>query len=74
MKQGDVLVTIDSRPYEAELAKADAEVEQARTREQLAQQELERAKRLLGTQAISREEFDARASSVAEVGGAVRRR
>lgn len=72
VKQGDVLLTIDARPYEAELAKADAEVEQARTREQLAQQELERAKRLVGTQAISREEFDSRASAVAEAGGGVR--
>ena len=72
VKQGDVLLTIDARPYEAEVAKAEAEVEQARTREQLAQQELERAKRLVGTQAISREEFDARASTVAEAGGAVR--
>jgi len=72
VRQGDVLLTIDPRPYEAEVAKAEAEVEQARTREQLAQQELERAKRLVGTQAISREEFDARGSSVAEAGGAVR--
>src|SRR4051794_2621653 len=72
VKQGDVLLTIDPRPYEAEVSKADAEVEQARTREQLAQQELERAKRLVSTQAISREEFDARASAVAEAGGAVR--
>lgn len=72
VRQGDVLLTIDPRPYEAEVAKADAELEQARTREQLAEQELERAKRLVGTQAISREEFDARASTVAEAGGAVR--
>ncbi|HEY4133433.1 MAG TPA: efflux RND transporter periplasmic adaptor subunit [Gemmatimonadaceae bacterium] len=72
VKQGDVLLTIDPRPYEAEVAKADADVEQARTRESLAQQELERAKRLVSTQAISREEFDARASAVAEAGGGVR--
>jgi RND family efflux transporter MFP subunit len=72
VRKGDVLLTIDPRPYEAEVAKAEAEVEQARTREQLAQQELDRAKRLVGTQAISREEYDARASTVAEAGGAVR--
>jgi RND family efflux transporter MFP subunit len=72
VRQGDVLFTIDARPYEAEVAKAQAEVEQARTREHLAQQELERAKRLVSTQAISREEFDARTSGVAEAGGAVR--
>lgn len=72
VRQGDILVSIDPRPYQAEMAKAEAEVEQARTREQLAQQELERAKRLVGTQAISREEFDARTSAVAEAGGGVR--
>jgi RND family efflux transporter MFP subunit len=72
VRQGDVLFTIDARPYEAEVAKAQAEVEQARTREHLAEQELERARRLVNTQAISREEFDARTSGVAEAGGAVR--
>jgi RND family efflux transporter MFP subunit len=72
VRQGDVLVTIDPRPYEAEVARTEAELEQARTREQLAEQELERAKRLVGTQAISREEFDSRTSTLAEAGGAVR--
>jgi multidrug resistance efflux pump len=41
-------------------------LEQATVHEQLAQQELERAKRLVNTQAISREELDARTSAVAE--------
>jgi RND family efflux transporter MFP subunit len=72
VRQGDVLVTIDPRPYEAEVARTEAELEQARTREQLAEQEVERAKRLVGTQAISREEFDSRTSTLAEAGGAVR--
>jgi RND family efflux transporter MFP subunit len=70
--QGDPLITIDPRPYQADVAKAEAELEQAKTRESLAEQELDRAKRLLGTQAISREEYDARASGLAETGGAVR--
>jgi RND family efflux transporter MFP subunit len=72
VRQGDVLVTIDPRPYEAEVARTEAELEQARTREQLAEHELERAKRLVGTQAISREEFDSRTSTLGEAGGAVR--
>src|SRR5437016_4734390 len=46
VRQSDVLLTIDPRPYEAEVARAEAVLEQAKTREQLAQQELERAKRL----------------------------
>ncbi|HEY9226852.1 MAG TPA: biotin/lipoyl-binding protein, partial [Gemmatimonadaceae bacterium] len=62
VQQGDVLLTIDPRPYEAEVARAEAVLEQTKTREQLAQQELERAKRLVNTQAISREELDARTS------------
>ena len=72
VRRGDVLLTIDPRPYQAEVARAQAVLEQARTREQLAQQELERAKHLVATQAISREELDARTSGVAESGAAVR--
>jgi len=72
VKQGDVLVTIDPRPYEAEVARAAAALEQAKTHEQLAKQELDRAHRLVNTQAISREELDARTSGVAESEAAVR--
>ena len=72
VRQGDVLLTIDPRPYQAEVERAEAVLEQAKTREQLAQQELDRAKRLVATQAISREELDARTSGVAESGAAVR--
>jgi RND family efflux transporter MFP subunit len=70
--QGDVLFTIDARPYEAEVARAQAVLEQARTRKQLADMELERAQRLVGTQAISREELDARTSERAESDAAIR--
>jgi RND family efflux transporter MFP subunit len=72
VKQGDVLVTIDPRPYETEVARAAAILEQAKTHEQLARQEMERAGRLVSTQAISREELDARTSGVAESAAAVR--
>jgi RND family efflux transporter MFP subunit len=70
--QGDVLFTIDARPYEAEVARAEAVLEQARTRKQLADMELERAQRLVATQAISREELDARTSERAESEAAIR--
>src|SRR5262245_4769422 len=72
VKRGDVLLTIDPRPYEAEVARAEAMLEQAKTRAALASQELERAKRLSNTQAISREELDARTSSVDEAAAAIR--
>ena len=66
VRQGDVLFVIDPRPYEADVARASAELERARTRKQLADMELERAQKLVSTQAISREELDARTSGRAE--------
>jgi multidrug efflux system membrane fusion protein len=70
--QGDPLFEIDPRPYEADAAKAQAVLEQARTREKLAKQEVERATRLVSTQAISREELDSRVSAMSEAAGAIR--
>jgi RND family efflux transporter MFP subunit len=69
--QGAVLFVIDQRPYEAEVERAEADLAQARTREELAASELQRAGELLRTQAISREEFDARTSGRAESSAAV---
>jgi membrane fusion protein, multidrug efflux system len=66
-----VLFVIDPRPYQAEFARAEAVLAQVRTRNQLAAIELERAQTLVSTQAISREELDARSSSRAEASGAV---
>src|SRR3954451_20453615 len=72
VKQGDVLFEIDPRPYAAELARAEAQLQQARTRAALAGSDLERAQRLVTVQAISREEFDSRSSAKAEGEAAVR--
>ena len=72
VQRGDVLYTIDARPYEAESSRAEAALEQARTRKQLANMELDRAQRLVATQAISREELDARTSERAESDAAIR--
>jgi multidrug efflux system membrane fusion protein len=70
--QGDVLFVIDQRPYEAEVARVEAVLAQARTRNQLAGMEVERAQKLVNTQAISREELDARTSGRAEGDAGVR--
>ena len=70
--QGDVLFVIDQRPYQAEVARAEAVLAQARTRSQLAGQEVERAQKLMATQAISREEMDSRTSGQAEGSAGVR--
>jgi RND family efflux transporter MFP subunit len=72
VRQGDVLFVIDQRPYEAEVARAEAVLAQARTRNELAGMEVERAQKLVNTQAISREELDARTSGQAEGGAAIR--
>src|SRR5690242_11747565 len=72
VRRGDPLFYIDARPYQAEVSRAQAELERAKTRAQLAQGEHERAQRLVATQAISREELDARSSSSAEGDAAVR--
>ena len=70
--QGDVLFVIDQRPYEAEVSRAEAVLAQARTRNQLAGMEVERAQKLVNSQAISREELDARTSGRAEGDAGVR--
>ena len=60
VKKGDVLFTIDQRPYQAELKRAQAEAARARTQLALSKSERERAVKLLDQHAISREEFDSR--------------
>jgi RND family efflux transporter MFP subunit len=62
VKKGDVLFTIDQRPYQAEFKRAEAEVARARTQLALSKSERERAVKLLDQHAISREEFDSRVS------------
>jgi membrane fusion protein, multidrug efflux system len=66
VKKGDVLFTIDSRSYRAELARAQAELARARTQAELGRSEAERAKRLSDLQAISTEEYEQRRSAAAQ--------
>ena len=72
VRKGQVLFEIDPRPYEADLARAEAQLEQARTGAELAAREVVRAERLVQVQAISREEFDTRTSAEAQGGASVR--
>jgi membrane fusion protein, multidrug efflux system len=60
VKKGDLLFVIDPRPFEAEVAKARAELERVRSQQQLARSDLARSEKLLSTQAISQEEYDSR--------------
>jgi len=63
VRKGEVLFEIDPRPYQADLARAEAQLEQARTASELAAREVERAQRLVSVKAISQEEFDSRTSA-----------
>lgn len=58
VRQGQLLFTIDPRPFAAALAEAQARAASARTAAALAQAELARALRLLPDEAVSREEVD----------------
>jgi RND family efflux transporter MFP subunit len=72
VRKGEVLFEIDPRPYQADLARAQAQLEQARTAADLASKEVVRAEKLVNVQAISREEFDSRTSAEANSQAAVR--
>ena len=72
VRRGEVLFEIDPRPYAADLARAEAELERARTTAALAARDVSRAQRLVEARAISREEFDTRVTAEAEGAAAVR--
>ncbi len=58
VKKGQLLFTIDPRPFAAEVARAQSQVIAARARAELANTQAARAKKLLDTNAVSRQEFD----------------
>lgn len=60
VEKGDVLFVIDQRPYRIALEQARADLNNARTRLELAQKELERAQDLRSTGAVSQELIDRR--------------
>lgn len=72
VRKGEVLFEIDPRPYQADLARAEAELERARSAAALAASEVQRAGKLVDVQAISREEYDTRTSAEAQGGAMVR--
>lgn len=71
VRKGDLLFVIDPRPYRAELARARAEATAAKTRAELARNEVARAERLLAARAISREEYDERINRARETSAGV---
>ena len=57
---GDLLFTIDDREYRAAVASQRADVERAKTRLDLARQDLERSEKLVAARAVSVEELEQR--------------
>lgn len=64
VKKGDLLFTIDPRPFEADLAAAEADLSSAAAALQNAKGEHERGRRLLERSALSQEEADRRTSAL----------
>ncbi|MBW4052478.1 MAG: efflux RND transporter periplasmic adaptor subunit [Proteobacteria bacterium] len=66
VKQGQVLFVIDPRPYEAIYQEAAAQIDQARSRLELAQSDQARAIKLYAAHAVSREELDTRKANATQ--------
>src|SRR6266704_5514448 len=72
VKKGDLLFTIDPRPYQAEFDHANAEYERAVSQTDLAKNDFERAKRLIATKAISEEDYDTKSKTYTAAQAAVK--
>ena len=72
VQQGDLLFTIDPRPYAVETARLQADVERMRTRVDLARIESRNAEQLRASAAISNEEMERRFKALGETLGAVK--
>ncbi|MDO9425093.1 MAG: efflux RND transporter periplasmic adaptor subunit [Methylobacter sp.] len=71
VSKGDLLFQIDPEPFTAQLNYAVAELERAKSRYELAKNDLARAERLFRAKAISEEEHDARSKGLRETLAAV---
>lgn len=66
VKQGDLLVSIDRAPYQAEFERAQAQLLAAEARVALARNEHERGQKLMTTQNVSQRDLDARLNALRE--------
>ena len=66
VKKGDLLFLIDPKPFTAQLNYAEAELERAKAKRELAKNDLVRAESLFRGKAISEEEYDARSKGLRE--------
>jgi RND family efflux transporter MFP subunit len=72
VKEGDLLITIDPRPYQAVVDRTQADVERAMVRVELARMEAKRAKALIESKAIAVEEIEQRNQALAEAEASLR--
>jgi multidrug efflux system membrane fusion protein len=72
VKKGDPLFTIDSRPYQAEVDRAVAQVASAESRKGYASADWTRAQRLLTDNAIAKRDYDEAQNANREAGAAVK--
>ena len=66
VREGEVMIVIDPRPYQADYARAKAGLALANSQRELAKLESTRVQRLKGSGAVSREELDERLSVLSQ--------
>jgi multidrug efflux system membrane fusion protein len=64
IKKGDLLYTIDPRPFQAQLAQAQAQLDQNQAQLEFAQSDFARVASLKGTQAVSQQDYDQKKNAV----------
>jgi len=71
VKQGDLLFVIDPRPYRIAVDQANADVERAKARLEIATLDVQRAAPLVRNQTVTEREFDTRKSTQRDAAGQV---
>jgi len=71
VKEGDLLIVIDQRPYQIALEQAKADVERAKAKLEIASLDVQRATPLVRSQALTEREFDTRKSTERDAAGQV---
>lgn len=66
VKRGDVLFTIDPRPYASDVAKAKAQLASSKARASYTAAEMARAERLIAENAIAKSEYEVRQNAARE--------
>jgi membrane fusion protein, multidrug efflux system len=72
VKKGELLFVIDPRPYQAELNRSKAALDQAIAQHERAQKDLARVRQLVNWRAVSQEEVDTRAAEQRQAEEAVK--